>query len=327
MPARQGLYDPANEKDACGVGFVAHIKGQKSHDIVAKGLEILRNLTHRGATGYDPKLGDGAGILIQLPDAFLREEMAKLGMELPAERANMPCGMVFLPQSSQRPRGLRIRHRAHHQGRRPDFAWLARRAARQPRPGRSGEGDRTGDAPGVHRPRHVTDRRARAQAVRHSQAHRPRHPRIEARRRQGSSTCRRCPRARWSTRACCSPTRSASYYQDLQDPTLVSALALVHQRFSTNTFPTWDLAHPFRLIAHNGEINTLRGNVNWIRRGRRRCVRRPRRGPEQDLAADLRRPVRLGLVRQRAGTAGMRRLFAAARDDDADPRSLGKATR
>ncbi|MEZ0247024.1 MAG: hypothetical protein ACAH09_10345, partial [Methylophilaceae bacterium] len=98
MPAKQGLYDPANEKDACGVGFVAHIKGRKSHDIVSKGLEILRNLTHRGATGYDPKLGDGAGMLIQLPDAFLRKEAAKLDITLPAE-GHYACGMIFLPQS------------------------------------------------------------------------------------------------------------------------------------------------------------------------------------------------------------------------------------
>ena len=99
MPAKQGLYDPANEKDACGVGFVAHIKGQKSHDIVRQGLQILKNLTHRGATGYDPKLGDGAGILIQLPDAFLRKEANKLGITLP-EAGKYACGTAFLPQSA-----------------------------------------------------------------------------------------------------------------------------------------------------------------------------------------------------------------------------------
>ena len=95
MPARQGLYDPANEKDACGVGFVAHIKSRKSHDIVEKGLTILRNLTHRGATGYDPKLGDGAGMLIQLPDAFLRKETARLGISLP-EAGQYAVGMVHV---------------------------------------------------------------------------------------------------------------------------------------------------------------------------------------------------------------------------------------
>ncbi|HNH90562.1 MAG TPA: glutamate synthase subunit alpha, partial [Thiobacillaceae bacterium] len=99
QPGRQGLYDPSLEHDACGVGFVAHIKNKKSHDIVRQGLRILENLTHRGATGYDPLLGDGAGILIQIPDTFLREETAKLGLSLPAA-GDYACGMVFLPQSA-----------------------------------------------------------------------------------------------------------------------------------------------------------------------------------------------------------------------------------
>lgn len=98
MPEQQGLYHPSNERDACGVGFVAHIKGQKSHNIVKQGLQILANLTHRGATGYDPKLGDGAGMLIQLPDAFLRKEAAKLNINLPVA-GEYACGNVFLPQS------------------------------------------------------------------------------------------------------------------------------------------------------------------------------------------------------------------------------------
>ena len=99
IPSRQGLYDPANEHDACGVGFVAHIKNRKSHAIVEQGLRILENLTHRGATGYDPLLGDGAGILIQIPDAFLRAETAVLGIKLPAE-GSYGCGNIFLPQSA-----------------------------------------------------------------------------------------------------------------------------------------------------------------------------------------------------------------------------------
>src|ERR1039457_1306944 len=99
MPEKQGLYDPAREHDACGVGFIAHIKGKKSHDIVRQGLRILTNLTHRGATGYDPKLGDGAGILIQMPDAFLRRETTQLGIKLP-QAGDYACGMVFLPQSA-----------------------------------------------------------------------------------------------------------------------------------------------------------------------------------------------------------------------------------
>jgi glutamate synthase (NADPH/NADH) large chain len=98
MPEQQGLYSPSNERDACGLGFVAHIKGNKSHKIVQQGLQILANLTHRGATGYDPKLGDGAGILIQMPDAFMRKEATKLGIKLPA-LGEYACGTAFLPQT------------------------------------------------------------------------------------------------------------------------------------------------------------------------------------------------------------------------------------
>src|SRR6478609_6506940 len=99
-PAKQGLYNPSNERDACGVGFVAHIKGKKSHEIVQKGLELLTNLTHRGATGYDPKLGDGAGLLMQMPDAFMRKEAAKLNITLP-EAGQYAVGNVFLPQDAK----------------------------------------------------------------------------------------------------------------------------------------------------------------------------------------------------------------------------------
>ncbi len=129
-PGRQGLYDPSLEHDACGVGFVAHIKNKKSHDIVRQGLRILENLTHRGATGYDPLLGDGAGILIQIPDAFLREETAKLGMTLPAA-GDYACGMVFLPQSANGTCPATIpAWRKRRRPRNPLCAWCSSAAAR-----------------------------------------------------------------------------------------------------------------------------------------------------------------------------------------------------
>ncbi|HSI95957.1 MAG TPA: glutamate synthase central domain-containing protein, partial [Methylophilaceae bacterium] len=262
MPAKQGLYDPANEKDACGVGFVAHIKGRKSHDIVSKGLEILRNLTHRGATGYDPKLGDGAGMLIQLPDAFLRKEAAKLDITLPAE-GHYACGMIFLPQSRN--------------GREACESVIARIILEE---GQTCLGWR--DVP-----RNNSDIAAAARAIEPVM----RQVFIASNAADQNAFERKLfvirKRVEHAVRALkledgeqfYVPSLSSrtivykgmllaeevgTYYQDLQDPDMVSALALVHQRFSTNTFPAWDLAHPFRMIAHNGEINTMRGNVNWM---------------------------------------------------------------
>ncbi len=262
MPARQGLYDPANEKDACGVGFVAHIKGRKTHDIVEKGLEILRNLTHRGATGYDPKLGDGAGMLIQLPDAFMRKEAAKLNITLPAE-GQYAVGMVFLPQSvngreacesvitrivleeGQTCLGWRDVPRDNR-----DIADAAR--AIEPVMRQVFIGSNAADQNAFERKLFVIRKRIE---------HAVHHLGLE----DGEQFYLPSLSSRTIVyKGMLLAAEVGIYYQDLQDPEMVSALALVHQRFSTNTFPAWDLAHPFRMIAHNGEINTVRGNVNWM---------------------------------------------------------------
>ena len=222
---------------------------------------------------------------------------------------------------------MRAGDRARDRSRRPGSARLARRADEQRRAFGAHEGSRAGDPAGVRRARLARHGpgRARAQALRHPQERRSRDPGAAACGTARSSTCRRCRRARSSTRACCSRTRSASTTSTSHDESMVSALAMVHQRFSTNTFPTWDLAHPFRFVCHNGEINTLRGNFNWIRaRERRDRIRSARRGPRQALAADLRRPVRFGVVRQRARAARDGRLPARARDDADDPRGVGR---
>ncbi len=262
MPARQGLYDPANEKDACGVGFVAHIKGRKSHDIVAKGLEILRNLTHRGATGYDPKLGDGAGMLIQLPDAFLRKEAARLGITLP-EVGKYACGMVFLPQSSNGRVACEsaIARIIHEEGQ-GFLGWrdvprdnrnIADAAkAVEPVMRQVFIGSECADQNAFERKLFVIRKR-----IEHA---------VHALKLEDDSQFY-IPSLSSRTlvyKGMLLADEVGTYYQDLQDPEMVSALALVHQRFSTNTFPAWDLAHPFRMIAHNGEINTMRGNVNWM---------------------------------------------------------------
>src|SRR5512132_3814962 len=264
LPA-QGLYDPAREHDACGVGFVAHIKGRKSHTIVEQGLTVLRNLTHRGAVGWDPKLSDGAGILIQIPDRFLREVMAKQGLKLPPA-GQYGVGMVFLPRdpASRFACEYEIERAINDEGQvllgwrdvpvdNSDLAESARRiepVVRQVFIGR-GRGVTVTDA--LERKLYII-RKSSGHAI---QALNLAHgkefyvPSMSAR--------------TLVYKGMLLAHQVGTYYKDLQDTRVVSALALAHQRFSTNTFPTWDLAHPFRLIAHNGEINTLRGNVNWIR--------------------------------------------------------------
>ena len=264
-PGRQGLYDPAHEHDACGLGFIAHIKGRKSHAIIAQGLRILENLSHRGATGADPLQGDGAGILIQLPDAFLRRACGKLGITLPAI-GQYGVGMVFLPRepASRMACEQEIERAVAAEGQvllgwrdvPTDNEGLSERTKEVEPVIRQvfvGRGSRNVDQDALERKLYVIRKRAghaiQALALKHG---------------------REFYVPSFSTRTLCYKgmllaRQVGSFYLDLADETMVSALAMVHQRFSTNTFPTWDLAHPFRFVCHNGEINTLRGNFNWIR--------------------------------------------------------------
>jgi glutamate synthase (NADPH) large chain len=265
LPEAQGLYDPRNEHDACGVGFVAHIKGKKTHTILEHGLQILRNLTHRGAVGADPLAGDGAGILIQMPDQFFREEMAKQRVTLPP-LGEYGVGIVFLPQepASRIACEYEIERAIKDEGQillgwrdvPRDNAGLGETVKRiepvirQVFIGRGG-GVTVTDA--LERKLYII-RKASGHAI---QALNLAH---------GKEFYVPSMSARTVVyKGMLLAHQVGTYYKDLQDSRVVSALALVHQRFSTNTFPTWDLAHPFRMIAHNGEINTLRGNVNWIR--------------------------------------------------------------
>jgi glutamate synthase (NADPH/NADH) large chain len=264
-PLRQGLYDPANEHDACGLGFIAHIKGAKSHDIVTQGLQILKNLTHRGATGADPLQGDGAGILIQLPDALLRRACGRQGLTLPAV-GQYGVGMVFLPKepASRMACEQEIERAVTSQGQ-SVLGW------RNVPTDNSGLSERTKDVEPVIRQVFIgrgsnaidQDAMERKLYIIRKQAGHA----IQALRLQHG---KEFYVASMSTRTVVYKgmllaNQVGDYYLDLREPNLVSALAMVHQRFSTNTFPTWDLAHPFRLVCHNGEINTVRGNVNWIR--------------------------------------------------------------
>src|SRR5690349_15430120 len=265
LPEPQGLYDPANDHDACGVGFVAHIKGKKSHAIVEQGLTILKNLTHRGAVGWDPKLSDGSGCLIQMPDKFLREEMGKRGVKLPP-LGQYGVGMVFLPRdpASRLACEYEIERAIKDEGQ-VLLGW--RDVPRD----NSGLGDSVkviepvirqvfvGRGAGVT----VTDALERKlYIIRKASGHAIQQLKLA----HGKEFYVPSMSARTIVyKGMLLAHQVGEYYLDLKDDRVTSALALVHQRFSTNTFPTWDLAHPFRLIAHNGEINTLRGNVNWIR--------------------------------------------------------------
>ncbi|MBL3599948.1 MAG: glutamate synthase large subunit [gamma proteobacterium endosymbiont of Lamellibrachia anaximandri] len=261
LPPKQGLYDPANEHDACGVGFVANIKGNKSHQIVRQGLEILDRLTHRGAVGADPKAGDGAGILLQLPDAFFR---AQVDFSLP-EAGEYAIGMLFLPQNeaSRNECEETVEKLVTAEGQ-SVIGW------RDVPVDNSGLGYSVVPTEPVVRQIFVSrgdncvdqDAFERKLFVIRKQIEKL----IRAVEMEGGESFYFTS---FSSRTIVYKGMLLSgqvgeYFNDLNDETMVTALALVHQRFSTNTFPTWDLAHPFRMIAHNGEINTLRGNVNWM---------------------------------------------------------------
>ncbi|MBL8511876.1 MAG: glutamate synthase subunit alpha, partial [Betaproteobacteria bacterium] len=264
-PPAQGLYDPRFEHDACGVGFVAHIKGKKSHSIIEQGLKILENLSHRGATGYDPLLGDGAGILIQMPDAHLRRACGQQGLTLPAI-GQYGVGMVFLPQepASRMACEQEIERAIHAEGQ-ILLGW------------RNVPTDHHGLSAATIAVEPVIRQVFVARGSPHMSQDDLERKLYIIRKRSGHAIQALKLRhgkefyvPSFSTRTLVYKgmllaDQVGQYYLDLQDPLIASALALVHQRFSTNTFPTWDLSHPFRMIAHNGEINTLRGNVNWIR--------------------------------------------------------------
>ena len=262
----QGLYNPANEHDACGVGFIAHIKGKKSHSIVEQGLLILKNLDHRGAVGADKLMGDGAGILIQIPDQFYREEMAKQGLSLPPP-GEYGVGMVFLPKehASRLACEQEIERSVRAEGQvvlgwrnvpvDADMPMSPTVREKEPviRQIFIGRGADVMVTDALERKLYVI-RKSSGHAI---QALNLKH---------GNEFFVPSMSARTIVyKGLLLADQVDVYYKDLQDARCTSALAMVHQRFSTNTFPEWPLAHPYRLIAHNGEINTVKGNFNWMR--------------------------------------------------------------
>ncbi|MEO8070463.1 MAG: glutamate synthase central domain-containing protein, partial [Acidobacteriota bacterium] len=272
FPVAQGLYDPRHEHDACGVGFVVHIKGRRTHDIVSNALQVLINLLHRGACGCEANTGDGAGILIQMPDRFFRKEAARLGFALPPERG-YGAGLIFLPRDAEARARIQtlFEQIVVEEGQRV-LAWrdvpsddghigpsavavepvfkqfFVGRGDGMAAVGESTEGDAR-----FERKLYVIRKR-----MEHAVDALP-----EAQRRGfyvvslSSQTL--------IYKGMLTADQIERMFPDLMDPDMESALGLVHQRFSTNTFPSWPLAHPYRYVAHNGEINTLRGNINWMR--------------------------------------------------------------
>jgi glutamate synthase (NADPH/NADH) large chain len=271
--SHQGLYDPRHEHDACGVGFIANIKGLKTHDIVTRGLEILVNLDHRGAVGADPLVGDGAGILIQIPDGLFRDWAANAGVTLP-EPGRYAVAMCFLPRDEeartiavgQFERFLKIEGQVLLGWREvpTDSSMLGQTVLESMpviRQAVIGWGPNVRDEAAFMRK--LLAARKQIQNPLEALARKHKNPAVQNLYIPSLST-----RTLIYKGLLLAPD-VGRFYLDLTNPLVTSALALVHQRFSTNTFPSWKLAHPFRFIAHNGEINTLRGNVNWMNARRR----------------------------------------------------------
>ena len=265
LPPKQGLYDPANERDACGIGFVAHIKNRKSRDIIDKGLLILANLAHRGAVGADPKAGDGCGILLQMPHQFLVARAGEAGFDLPGE-GMYGAGNIFLPRDKpRRQKCIDLIERIIGEEGQALLGWRDIPV----------DNSDLGETVRPTEPFHAQLFIGRASNI----------DSVDAFERKLLVIRKRVFNELWKEHPTLVedfyiPSLSSRtllykgmvladqlgpYYLDLQDRDMVSGLALVHQRFSTNTFPTWRLAQPFRMVCHNGEINTVRGNVNWIK--------------------------------------------------------------
>ena len=272
IPPKQGLYDPRYEHDACGIGFVVNVKGTKSHEIVDQALTVLENLDHRGACGCEPNTGDGAGILMQVPHAFFRDACADIGVALPSP-GQYGVGMIFLPPDAQQQRQCmaQLESIVEREGQ-TVLGWrdvptvnadlgatalscepaikqifIGRHASLSDDPGSS-----PGQALAFERKLYVI-RRSAENAIRYGD--------------MPGGNFFYVASLSYKTlvyKGMLTPRQVTTYFPDLSDPRVETALAVIHSRFSTNTFPSWERAQPFRYLIHNGEINTLRGNENWM---------------------------------------------------------------
>jgi glutamate synthase (NADPH/NADH) large chain len=264
LPAKQGLYDPWFEHDACGVGFVVDIKGRKSHKILQQAIQVLTNLDHRGASGSEANTGDGAGVLLQMPHDFLKQATKANRISLPGP-GEYGSGLVFLPRDRNKRRRLEERFEQIVQSEGQTFlGWrtvptnnsalgeTAKSSEPFIRQVFVGRNSALTDAQAFERKLYVIRKRAYSE-IRTSTS--------------DGAEYWYVPSLSYKTivyKGMLLTVQLAQYFPDLVDPTMTTALALVHSRFSTNTFPSWDRAHPYRYVAHNGEINTLRGNINWM---------------------------------------------------------------
>ncbi|MCC3572977.1 MAG: glutamate synthase large subunit [Microcoleus sp. PH2017_40_RAT_O_B] len=261
LPQKQGLYDPQFEHDACGVGFIVHVKGNKSHEIVEQALTILLNLDHRGACGCEANTGDGAGILMQVPHKFLKKAAAAENIELPAA-GEYGVGAIYSSRDrTQRENGKRIFAEIAAEEGCPVLGW------RDVPTDNSSLGDTAKASEPFMQQVFVSRTPGMDEAAFERKLY-------VIRKRAHNAIRRQKVDPYWynSTLSCRTivykgmlmPVQVGDYYPELHDPDMESALALVHSRFSTNTFPSWERSHPYRYIAHNGEINTMRGNINWM---------------------------------------------------------------
>ena len=268
FPQKQGLYNPGNEHDSCGVGFVCNINGDKSNDIVKKGLKILKRLTHRGAVGADPKTGDGAGILIQLPHEFLTKvtEKEKIDLPIPGEYGT---GIIFLPQDvNDRSFCREALSKIIEEEKQILLGWRKvpvdnsniGTSAKETQPSieqifiqRNRDLPQKDDILSFERILYVIRKKAE-KLIASSDI-----------KQKSFFYITNISSRTIIYKGLLIANQVEDFYTDLKDKSIKSAIAMIHSRYSTNTFPTWDLAQPFRFLAHNGEINTIRGNVNWMK--------------------------------------------------------------
>jgi glutamate synthase (NADPH) large chain len=288
LPSEQGLYRPALERDACGLGFIANIEGKASHDIITRGIQILINLTHRGACGCDPETGDGAGLLIQIPHDFFLRECAKLGFALP-ERGRYGVGMVFLPvEKTPRYKAEGMLERILLEEGLEVLGWRDTPV----------HADAIGRLARSSQPYIMQIFVKSSEAMTQDELERKLY--VVRKRAEREVAASDIPQKDFfylpslSTRTIIYKglllaPQISEFYTELSDPAVTSAIALVHQRFSTNTFPTWRLAHPFRYLCHNGEINTVQGNRNWMQ-AREAVMDSPLFGPDLEKLKPVMEP-------------------------------------
>ncbi|MGB3204430.1 MAG: glutamate synthase large subunit [Crinalium sp.] len=262
LPPKQGLYDPQFEHDACGVGFIVHMKGKKSHDIVEQALTILVNLDHRGACGAETNTGDGAGILMQVPHKFLKKVAAEQGITLP-EAGQYGVGMIYgSPDPEARAQSRKIFEQVVAEEGQKVIGWRDVPTENSSIGNTAKSSEPFMQQVFIQRAADLVDDLAferKLYVIRKRSHNAIRTPKIDPYWYPSSISARTIV-----YKGMLMPVQVGDYYPDLHDPDMESALALVHSRFSTNTFPSWERSHPYRYIAHNGEINTLRGNINWM---------------------------------------------------------------